>query len=111
MISAKSIPNLARLWTLAPEYVKLDGGIIQQAEFNPRLQRILPKLVEIIRELHAEVVIEGVETQAQLELARHAGIHLMQGYLLGRPADSLSCTLQETLKQHHFLYPSYQPSL
>lgn len=86
----KEHSNLERLWTLAPEYVKLDGGIIQQAEFNPRLQRILPKLVEIIRELDAEVVIEGVETLAQLDLARHAGIHLGQGYLLGRPASALS---------------------
>jgi EAL domain-containing protein (putative c-di-GMP-specific phosphodiesterase class I) len=86
----KEHSNLERLWTLAPEYVKLDGGIIQQAEFNTRLQRILPNLVEIVRELDAEVIIEGVETQAQLELARHAGIHLVQGYLLGRPAAALS---------------------
>jgi len=78
--------NLERLWTLSPEYVKLDGGIIRQAEGNLRLQRILPKLVEIIRELGAEVVIEGVETEAQLELARHVGVHLIQGYLLGKPA-------------------------
>lgn len=90
----KEHSNLERLWTLAPEYVKLDGGIIQQAEFNPRLQRILPKLVEIIHELDAQVIVEGVETQAQLELSRHAGIHLAQGYLLGRPASSARCSGQ-----------------
>lgn len=82
----KEHSNLERLWTLSPEYVKLDGGIIQQAESNLRLQRILPKLVEIIRELGEEVVIEGVETEAQLQLARNAGAHLVQGYFLGRPA-------------------------
>lgn len=87
----KEHSNLERLWTLAPEYVKLDGAIIQQAEFNTRLQRILPKLVEIIHELDAEVIIEGVETQAQLELARYAGIHLVQGFLLGRPAAASHC--------------------
>ncbi|HLP97216.1 MAG TPA: EAL domain-containing protein [Sideroxyarcus sp.] len=82
----KEHSNLERLWRLAPEYVKLDGAIIQQAESEPRLQRILPKLVELIRELGAEVIIEGVETEAQLQLARHAGVDLVQGYLLGRPA-------------------------
>lgn len=82
----KEHSNLDRLWTLSPEYVKLDGGIIQQAVVNQRLQRILPKLVEIIRDLGADVIIEGVETQEQLELARFAGVHLIQGYLLGRPA-------------------------
>ncbi|HXU92333.1 MAG TPA: EAL domain-containing protein [Gallionella sp.] len=82
----KEHSNLERLWTLLPEYVKLDASIIHAAESNDRLQRILPKLVEIIRDLGAEVVIEGIETQAHLDLARHAGVHLMQGYLLGRPA-------------------------
>lgn len=84
----KEHSNLERLWKLSPEYVKLDGGIIQQAEQNLRLQRILPRLVEIIRELGAEVIIEGVETEAQLQLARHSGVHLVQGYLLGRPASA-----------------------
>ncbi|MEI7455382.1 MAG: EAL domain-containing protein [Nitrosomonadales bacterium] len=82
----KEHSNLERLWTLSPEYVKLDGGIIQQAVVNSRLQRILPKLVEIIRDLGAQVIIEGVETGEQLELARFSGIHLIQGYLLGSPA-------------------------
>ena len=86
--------NLQRLWTLAPEYVKLDGGIIQQASCNPKLQRILPKLVEIIRELDAEVIVEGVETQEQLELAEHAGVHLVQGYLLGLPESALKWSAQ-----------------
>lgn len=81
----KQHSNLERLWTLSPEYVKLDGSIIQTAETNSRLQKILPKLVEIIRELGAEVVVEGVETQAQLDLARNAGVYLVQGYLQGRP--------------------------
>jgi EAL domain-containing protein (putative c-di-GMP-specific phosphodiesterase class I) len=84
----KEHSNLERLWTLSPEYVKLDGGIIQQAESNMRLQRILPKLVEIVHDLGAEVIIEGVETEAQLQLARNAGAQLIQGYLLGRPASA-----------------------
>ncbi len=90
----KEHSNLERLWTLAPEYVKLDGDIIHQATFNPKLQRILPKLVEIIRELDAEVIIEGVETRAELRLAQQAGIHLIQGYLLGMPASAMSWSAQ-----------------
>ncbi|MBI5918867.1 MAG: EAL domain-containing protein [Nitrosomonadales bacterium] len=86
----KAHSNLERLWKLSPEFVKLDGSIIQQAETDARLQRILPKLVEIIRDLDAEVIVEGVETPAQLELAKQVGVHLVQGYLLGRPAPALS---------------------
>lgn len=83
----KEHSNLERLWTLLPEYVKLDASIIHAAESNERLQRILPKLVEIIRDLGAEVVVEGIETRAHLDLARHAGASLLQGYLLGKPAN------------------------
>jgi len=82
----KEHSNLERLWTLTPEYVKLDGAIIEQAMVNTKLRRILPKLVEIIRDLGSEVIIEGVETPEQLELARAAGVFLIQGYLTGRPA-------------------------
>lgn len=81
--------NLERLWSLAPEYVKLDGDLIRQATYNPKLQRILPGLVEIIRELDAEVIIEGAESRAELRMAQHAGIHLVQGYLTGMPSSAL----------------------
>jgi EAL domain-containing protein (putative c-di-GMP-specific phosphodiesterase class I) len=77
--------NLDRLWKLSPEFVKLDLSIIQEAERNPRVRRILPRLVDIIRDLGAQPVIEGIETQTQLDMAIEAGSTLLQGYFLGRP--------------------------
>ena len=82
--------NLERLWLLSPDYVKFDGSIIQQAETNTRLQKVLPKLVEIVQDLGGLAVIEGVEAQSQLELVKLAGASLAQGYLLGRPDSALS---------------------
>ena len=82
--------NLERLWRLSPDYVKFDGSIIQQAETNSRLQKVLPKLVEIIQDLGGIAIVEGVETEPQLELAKFAGVSLVQGYLPGRPDSALS---------------------
>jgi EAL domain-containing protein (putative c-di-GMP-specific phosphodiesterase class I) len=82
--------NLERLWRLSPDYVKFDGSIIQQAETNTRMQKMLPKLVEIVHDSGGLVIVEGVETESQLELARLAGANLAQGYLLGRPDSALS---------------------
>jgi len=78
--------NLDRLWKLAPDYVKLDLSIIHEAENNPKVRRMLPKLIEIIHELGARAVVEGIENEAQYKVALDAGATLLQGYLLGKPA-------------------------
>lgn len=77
--------NINRLCRFLPDYVKLDASLIIQAESNSRMQRVLLRLVGIINELGAEVIIAGIETESQLELARHVGVRLVQGYFLGRP--------------------------
>jgi len=82
--------NLERLWRLSPDYVKFDGSIIQLAASNTRLQKVLPKLIEIVHDLGGLVIVEGVESESQLELARFAGASLAQGYVLGRPDSALS---------------------
>lgn len=77
--------NFDRLWSLTPDIVKLDRDLIVQGVENPRARRILPRLVELIHELGAQVVCEGIETADQLALARDSGADLVQGYYLGRP--------------------------
>lgn len=78
--------NLDRLWKLSPDYVKLDLSIIHEAEHNPKVRRMLPKLIEVIQELGARAIVEGIETETQYKIALDAGGTLLQGYLLGRPA-------------------------
>lgn len=78
--------RLDRLWKLNLDYVKLDTSIIQQAENLPRLHKALHGLIETIRDVGAEPVVTGIETQTQLDIAIASGAHLLQGYLLGKPA-------------------------
>lgn len=78
--------NLDRLWRLSPSFVKLDLSIIQQAQTDAKIRRVLPKLIEIIHALGAQAVIEGIENEVQLDIALDAGGKLLQGYFLGRPA-------------------------
>ncbi|WP_051710601.1 EAL domain-containing protein [Andreprevotia chitinilytica] len=77
--------NLDRLWVFEPDIVKLDRELIFQAEQSPRLRRALPKVVELLHELEAEVVVEGIETEVQQQIALDAGADALQGYLLGEP--------------------------
>ncbi len=78
--------SLRHILELSPDYIKLDISIIQQAQANPRVRKALPKLVALIQSLQAEVIIEGIENEIQLNIAADSGANLLQGYLLGKPA-------------------------
>lgn len=80
--------NLNRLWKLAPEFVKLDNSLIQDAERHPHVRNILPRLTDIINTLGTRTIIKGIETQAQLDIAVQAGKALLQGNFLGSPANA-----------------------
>jgi len=77
--------NFDRLWKLTPDIVKLDRGLLLEADANPRARIILPKLVEMLHDLGALVVCEGIETHGQHKLASDAGVDLVQGFLYARP--------------------------
>lgn len=81
--------NFDRLWQLTPDVVKLDRQLVQQAETNPRARLILPKLVEMIHDLGARVVCEGIETCRQHENCVNAGADLLQGFYYARPQPRL----------------------
>ncbi len=78
--------NFDRLWQLTPDIVKLDRSLIVQAADNSRARRILPKLIDIIHDLGALAVCEGIENLAQHELATDAGSDLLQGFYYAKPA-------------------------
>lgn len=77
--------NFDRLWKLSPDIVKLDRGLILQSGSNPRARTILPKLIDILHDLGAQVVCEGIETGEQHEMVVAAGTDMVQGFLYARP--------------------------
>jgi EAL domain-containing protein (putative c-di-GMP-specific phosphodiesterase class I) len=81
--------NLERLWRLSPDFVKFHGSVIRQAETDSRLQKVLPKLIDIVQDLGGIAIVEGVESESQLELAKASGAALAQGYGLGHPNSAL----------------------
>lgn len=77
--------NFDRLWKLSPDIVKLDRGLIVQSASNRRARTILPKLIDILHDLEAKVVCEGIETADQHALVVDAGTDMVQGFLYARP--------------------------
>lgn len=81
--------NFDRLWQLTPDIVKLDRQLVHQAAHNRRAAIILPKLIEMIHDLGASVVCEGIETEVQHRICVDAGSDLLQGYFYARPSAQL----------------------
>ncbi|NOU25887.1 MAG: EAL domain-containing protein [Methylotenera sp.] len=77
--------HIGRLWKFAPDFVKLDLNLIQKAERNERVRKILPGLIQMIKDIGAKPIITGIETQVQLDIAMETGSTLFQGYFLAKP--------------------------
>lgn len=92
--------NFDRLWLLEPDIVKLDRSLIVQSDSNPRVRRILPKLIDIIHDLDALAVCEGIETTEQHRLAIDAGADLVQGFHYARPSPQLISVPASQVNRH-----------
>ncbi|MBV5276757.1 EAL domain-containing protein, partial [bacterium] len=71
--------------------LKLDRSFVQGAAEKPAARAILASTLELAIKLKLSTVAEGVETQAELDLVRGLGCHLVQGWLIAKamPVDIL----------------------
>ena len=84
--------NLGHLHKLEFDTLKMDQGFIRQMG-DARCYAIVRAIVGMAQSLACDIVAEGVETQAQLDLLRELGCRYAQGWLIGRPlplADALA---------------------
>ncbi|HKY82664.1 MAG TPA: EAL domain-containing protein, partial [Sphingobium sp.] len=77
--------NLSRLRELPIDRVKIDRSLVRDIAISAEARTICSAVVGLIHGLGLEVVVEGVETEAQMEMLRVIGCTLFQGYHLARP--------------------------
>jgi EAL domain-containing protein (putative c-di-GMP-specific phosphodiesterase class I) len=81
--------SLAAFVRIAPEVVKIDRALIADLPDRPVQQRIVSMLARLTHESWAQVIAEGIETEAEAEAALRVGCDLLQGFHLGRPAGAM----------------------
>ncbi|MHB8397757.1 MAG: EAL domain-containing protein [Candidatus Limnocylindrales bacterium] len=79
--------SLRHILELAPDFVKLDIGLIRGIDADPARQALLAGMGYFAMKRKLRLVAEGIETVAELETLRSLAIPYGQGYLLGRPQD------------------------
>ena len=77
--------DFARLAMLRPDIVKMDGGILQKARSGGPHLKHLSRLCQVASRFGIELLIEGVETAADLQTCRPLNPRYLQGFKFGRP--------------------------
>ncbi|EFM10386.1 diguanylate phosphodiesterase [Paenibacillus curdlanolyticus YK9] len=76
--------SLRKFVELSPDIVKLDRYFAQGLTESGQKQRVVNLMAELCRN-DSLLILEGVETEQDWEMARSLGVSLGQGYWLGRP--------------------------
>ncbi|MFM0221504.1 sensor domain-containing phosphodiesterase [Paraburkholderia dipogonis] len=88
--------NVERIWQLNPDIVKLDRVMLSHAAHRADMATILPGLVALLHEAGKLVLVEGVETEHEAQMALACNADFVQGFFFGRPnpgaADALHAT-------------------
>ena len=65
--------------------IKLDRSFLLNQEDRERQVKIMRRIVDLATDLNTQIVCEGVETDADVELMREIGAHVAQGYRYAKP--------------------------
>ncbi len=71
---------------IRPEIVKLDMALVRDIDKDALKRRLVASVIQVSRDIGTLVVGEGVETPAERDTLIELGCHLLQGFLLGKPA-------------------------
>ncbi|WP_235347463.1 EAL domain-containing protein [Arthrobacter sp. SPG23] len=78
--------SMSQVTHLSPDIIKLDRSLIAGIDHAAGQKTLGAAMVEFARQVGADLVAEGIETQAELTAVMDLGMAYGQGYLLGRPS-------------------------
>ena len=79
--------SLRYLQELEFDIVKIDRSFVSSLGTLEKSLGLVSTIQQLCRNMAIECVIEGVETQEQLAMARRAGCRLVQGYVYAKPLE------------------------
>jgi EAL domain-containing protein (putative c-di-GMP-specific phosphodiesterase class I) len=77
--------SLRHVVELAPRFLKLDISLVRHVDRDLTRQAMIAGLSHFAARAGCEVIAEGIEDPAELDMLRELGVAFGQGYLLGRP--------------------------
>ncbi len=105
--------SLSYLHQFPFERLKIDRSFVDKMDHDPKSEAIVRTILLLGKNLNMEVVAEGIESARQLDLLRHLGCSLGQGFLFSRPCNSILAEkyLRDHMKEKESLSLSpYEPA-
>lgn len=81
--------SLGYLNRLPLDELKVDRSFVSHVDKDPRKQRILRGIVALGRGLGLQIVVEGAETEGEVQFLRTIKCDAIQGYFFARPVPAL----------------------
>ncbi|CQR46214.1 Putative cyclic di-GMP phosphodiesterase YliE [Paraliobacillus sp. PM-2] len=82
----KGYANFDMMIDLEPNYIKLDRLFSYQLDQSKKKQNLIRFFLQYCKENDIKLILEGLETEEELQVAKAVGITYVQGFLLGKPA-------------------------
>lgn len=77
--------NMETIFALDFDVVKIDKSILWNSEKSEIGKILLENTVRMVRQMHRGILVEGVETQKQLDMLRDLDVDYIQGYFYSKP--------------------------
>ena len=77
--------SLSMIERIRPSFMKLHRGAVAGLDADAARQMFVQSLVAFAEQHGCKIIAEGVETEAERDALRDAGVHYGQGYFVGRP--------------------------
>jgi EAL domain-containing protein (putative c-di-GMP-specific phosphodiesterase class I)/ActR/RegA family two-component response regulator len=79
--------HLRAMEAVQPSYLKISQYFGTHCEADPTNRKIVENVLALAKAFSAQVVLEGIETEATAQFARELGIPLGQGFYYSRPVE------------------------
>ena len=75
--------SLEAIMEITPDFIKTDIGLVRGIDSDPPRQEVVRALASVARGIGAQVIAEGIETDAELRALRELGVRYGQGFYFG----------------------------
>ncbi|KIL52235.1 EAL domain-containing protein [Jeotgalibacillus alimentarius] len=79
--------SLKSVIDLEPDYVKLDKSISKGLFNSDKKQNEVKMMLEVCQQKKMKLILGDIEDEKDLAIAKMLGVHIGQGFLLGKPLE------------------------